>query len=82
MSYAKMMKWNKRHRKGTKQPCLFSTLDTNERRKSPRYSVADLESLWKMTEEERTERLRQDQENWDVETMRLMKLNPKLKLVD
>lgn len=23
MSYKKMMKWNKRHRRGTRQPCLF-----------------------------------------------------------
>jgi hypothetical protein len=25
MSYTKMMKWNKTHRKGTKQPILMST---------------------------------------------------------
>jgi hypothetical protein len=30
MSYAKMMKWNKQHRKGTKQPVIMYTSDKPE----------------------------------------------------
>lgn len=83
MSYAKMMKWNSRHRKGIKQMFGgFSDLETNERRRSPRESSAYLDRLFLLPEAERLAKTKERQEKWDIETERLLKINPKLILVD
>lgn len=82
MSYAKMMKWNRKHPKGTKQWMGFSTLAPNERRRSPRESASYLEYLFELPERERIEKIKLRQDEWDAETARMLQKNPKLVLID
>jgi len=69
------MKWGKKHPKGTRQPCLFSTLGENERHDYPW-----LGSVWYEPgmEEERAQFIKE----WREETARMLDANPNLKIVD
>jgi hypothetical protein len=76
MSYAKAMKWGKRHPKGIKNNYMGSSiLGANERRKSPWLGSAWFEEGM---EEERKAYIKE----WHEETERLLKANPKLRLID
>lgn len=78
-----MMKWNSHHRKGIKQMfCGFSDLEANERRRSPRESSAYLDHLFSLPEAERLAKQEVRQRQWDAETERMLKANPRLKMVD
>jgi len=75
MSYAKMMKWSKTHRKGIRNLHLdFGIIGENERRETPW-----LGSAWygEGKEAEREEYIRQ----WKEETTRMLKVNPNLKII-
>ena len=73
MSYDKAMKRNNRRNRAS-QPCLFSTLTTNQRRKDPWLGSAYFEDGM---EEERKAFIR----NYNAETERLLKENPNLELI-
>lgn len=68
------MRWQRTHRKGTRQPVLFSTLGQNERRRVPWLGN------WAQNPDN-TERLKQFCEQYDAETVRLLAENPSLKLI-
>jgi len=80
MSYKKMMKQIHKNRKQINMG--FSTIEINERRKSPILSISRLEKIWALSEEEQRIEYAKIQEDWNKETTRLLKQNPKLGVID
>lgn len=79
MSYRKMMKWNKCHPSGGKCQYLgFSALGQNERRGMPQYGLAFIE---KCLSDKSGEMWKASLREWELETRRLLALNPSLIII-
>jgi len=76
MSIAKQIRVQKLQNKNRMTGQTFNTLGNNERRESPW-----LGSYWFENEEGRAEERAQFIKEWKVETARLLKINPRLKIV-
>lgn len=74
MSYAKAMKFNKRRNKAI-QPCLFSTIEKDERRRYPWLGSWAVDPA-------NAEKVKAYVEEWEKETERMLKENPNLKIID
>lgn len=73
--YSQAMRWGKQHPKGTKQPVIFSTVKSNERRRIPW-----LGGVWfeEGKDEKRLAFIRQ----WHEDTEQMLKENPSLIIID